>query len=294
MENTRLSYKIGAVIVLYNPASDLLVDCIESIVDQVDEICVIDNSKDNHSSLFRTYGVKKVHYNPLGKNIGIASAQNIGIKYFQDKNYDFIIFSDQDSVSSKSLVQNLIDGYLKLSEKNDISCIGPMPINRKSRQPYLYKECVIEKKEDLGLKYNVMHSIISSYSLVPVSNFSEVGLMNERLFIDFVDQEWCWRAAAYNKKKSIMLAEIEIEHELGVSSLFMGHRINVSSPFRMYYQTRNLLWLCRKSYVPVYWKTMNMKKIIMKFFYYSIVPKERFHYLVRMLRGFSDGIFKHL
>lgn len=42
-----------------------------------------------------------------------------------------------------------------------------------------------------------MHSIISSYSLVPLRNFLIVGNMDERLFIDFVDDDWCWRASAF-------------------------------------------------------------------------------------------------
>lgn len=37
-----------------------------------------------------------------------------------------------------------------------------------------------------------------------------------------------------------MLFDVTIEHELGVSSTFLGHRISISSPFRIFYQTRNL------------------------------------------------------
>lgn len=287
------SYKIGAIIVLYNPSEKMLKSCIESIVVQVDEICIIDNSAKDNKQYFRTNS-NKVHYEPLVKNVGIAAAQNIGIKYFKEKNFDFVIFSDQDSTSPNFLVQSLVESYLKLSTKINISCIGPIPINRKTGHPYLYKQCILDKREDFGIEYYVMHSIISSYSLVPMENFSTVGLMDERLFIDFVDQEWCWRAAKYNDKICVMLPMIEIEHELGVSSKFMGHNINLSSPFRIYYQTRNLLWLCRKTYVPSYWKNMNMKKIVIKFFYYSIVPNNRMLYCFKMLKGFYDGITKHL
>lgn len=293
MEYFGKSYKIGAVIVLYNPTEDMLNNCINSIVAQVDEVCVIDNSAKDNKSRFHINS-SNVHYEPLTTNVGIAAAQNIGIRYFKDKDFDFVIFSDQDSTSPNHLVKSLVESYLILSAKVNISCIGPMPVNRKTRQPYLYKQCILDKREDLGIAYYVMHSIISSYSLVPMDNFSTVGLMDERLFIDFVDQEWCWRAAKNNGKVCVMLPKVEIEHELGVSSKFMGHNINVSSPFRIYFQTRNLLWLCRKPYVPAYWKKMNMKKIVVKFFYYSIVPKDRLRYCFRMLKGFYDGIVKHL
>ena len=293
MEYQGISYMTGAIIVLYNPDENMLGQCLESIAPQVDEICIIDNSSHDETARFHPYG-PKVHYEPLRRNVGIAAAQNIGINYFKEKNFDFILFCDQDSTSPQSLVRSLVEGYLKLSAKTDISCIGPMPTNRKTGLPYIYEKCIIDKREESGMKYYVMHSIISSYSLVPISNFTSVGMMDERLFIDFVDQEWCWRAAGKDNKVCILLPETEIEHELGVSSTFMGHNISVSSAFRIYFQTRNLLWLCRKPYVPDYWKKMNLKKIIIKFFYYSIVPKNRLQYCTRMLKGFYDGLTKHL
>ena len=91
-----------------------------------------------------------------------------------------------------------------------------------------------------------------------------------------------------------MLPEATIAHELGISSKFLGHAISLSSPFRIYYQTRNLLWLCRKDYAPSYWKKMNLKKLVVKFFYYSVFPKQRLHYLGRMLKGVKDGLLKHV
>lgn len=293
MDYINKSYKIGAVVVVYNPTIELLDKCILSLVDQVDEICIVDNSTYDNSMHIVKYG-NNVSYIPLRMNKGIAAAQNVGVRYFCDNGYDFVLFSDQDSSSPQKLVAKLLEAYCVLSENNNISCIGPMPVNRKTGQPYIQNQCIIEKSEKAGSVFYKMHSIISSYSLIPVRNFTEVGLMEERLFIDFVDLEWCWRATTYHDKVCIMLPNVNIKHELGVSSSFLGAHINISSPFRIYYQTRNLLWLCKKSYVPNYWKKMNIKKIIVKFFYYSIVPRQRFCYCGRMLRGFIDGIFKHL
>ena len=205
-----------------------------------------------------------------------------------------MVFSDQDSTSSDSLIKSLVEAYFVLSATVDISCIGPMPVNRKTNRPYMYDQCVIDRCEYSGVRYFKMHSIISSYSLVPVKNFAEVGRMEEKLFIDFVDLQWCWRAAACSNKVCVMLPEATIAHELGISSKFLGHAISLSSPFRIYYQTRNLLWLCRKDYAPSYWKKMNLKKLVVKFFYYSVFPKQRLHYFWRMLKGVKDGLLKHV
>ena len=293
MEYSKGTYKIGAVVVAFNPSEQLLHDCLVSLLRQVDCVCVVDNSlTDNGDSMssYSGYG-DKLRYIPLRCNRGIAAAQNIGINYFRENAYDFVIFSDQDSTSSDTLIRSLVEAYFVISEVADISCIGPLPINRKTNKPYLYDRCIIDRCELSGVRYFKMHSIISSYSLVSVANFSEVGLMDEKLFIDFVDQQWCWRAAAYNNKVCVLLPDVTIAHEQGVSSTFLGHAISLSTPFRIYYQTRNLLWLCRKDYAPASWKKMNLKKLVVKFFYYSVFPKQRMRYCKRMLKGVVDGIF---
>ena len=89
---------------------------------------------------------------------------------------------------------------------------------------------------------------------------------------------------------SVLVPNIRIEHELGVSSTFMGRNISLSSPFRMYYQTRNLLWMCRQPYTPTYWKRMNLKKLLIKFVYYPLFTHQRWAYLKRMVQGVIDGL----
>lgn len=51
----REQVKVGAVLVLYNPNLDLLKQCVDTLVQQVDEVCVVDNSTSSHSSFFCTY-----------------------------------------------------------------------------------------------------------------------------------------------------------------------------------------------------------------------------------------------
>lgn len=67
----------------------------------------------------------------------------------------------------------------------------------KSKLPYISEQSILDRCEYNGVHYYKMHSIISSYSLVPLRNFLIVGNMDERLFIDFVDDDWCWRASAF-------------------------------------------------------------------------------------------------
>lgn len=282
--------RIGAVVVLYNPDVGQTERSIQSLLSQVDCIYIADNSD---TPSFRLKD-SKIVYNPLCHNIGIAAAQNIGIRFFVDNGYDFVLFSDQDSTPQDGLVESLAAAYMRLKDVIPISAIGPMPVNRKTGTPYIYKQCIIGKDNICGMDYYMMHSIISSYSLVPVKNFNTVGMMDERLFIDFVDQQWCWRAAYYNGMTCILVPGISITHELGVSKKFLGRGISVSTPFRMYFQTRNLLWLSKETYTPRYWKRMNIRKFFPKIIYYSLFSKTRMAYIRRILKGLTDGLTKRL
>ena len=49
-------------------------------------------------------------------------------------------------------------------------------------------------------EHNFVSYTISSGSLIRKEVFEEVGLMNEDLFIDFVDNELCWRAKFFGYK----------------------------------------------------------------------------------------------
>nr|WP_253273454.1 glycosyltransferase [Capnocytophaga sp. oral taxon 323] len=56
-------------------------------------------------------------YHFIGGNKGIATAQNIGINYFKQNKYAFIIFFDQDSIPPIDLVEHLYRKYKFLYEK---------------------------------------------------------------------------------------------------------------------------------------------------------------------------------
>ena len=112
--------KVGAVVVLYNPNFDVTKKTLSSLASQVDQICVVDNSPSDHSEVLSGY--ESVEYKPLLKNIGIAAAQNIGIRYFIDLGYDFVLFADQDSIASEKVVDKLLENHQALKEASKSRC----------------------------------------------------------------------------------------------------------------------------------------------------------------------------
>jgi len=287
--------KIGCILVLYNPDINLLHKVICSIENQIEKIYIIDNSSNNidDSSILEN---NKIKLTVLKKNIGIAAAQNIGLKYFSEQNFDYIMFVDQDSILPLDLVGNLVNSSILLINNGyKVGVICPISINRQDGKPYKEKYPVYDSfsLNLSGKKYdfNKVNSCGSSASLISLENFRNVGFMDSRLFIDGVDNEWCWRAKDKCDLDSFILRNIGIDHQLGEgdASIF-GIKVAISSPFRIYYQFRNYLLLCRRNYVPIEWKIKNGYKYFIKLFYFPLFISPRVKYLNNIFKGIKDGI----
>ena len=282
--------KIGVVIVLYNPAIEELNATLDRLQSQVDQICLVDNSSVDNGGKININN--KVNYIPIKENVGIAKAQNIGIKYLQKVKMDFILFCDQDSSCEKGLVEKLVSIYLNLEIKGyNIAVIGPTPYNKNTSENYPEPNGVVIDNFDIsvGNIYHILerYYIPSSYSLARATTFNIVGFMEEDLFIDGVDFEWCWRARYYNNKVSYRVCELKFAHFFGEET---NLPINKSSSFRLYYQYRNYIRLSKRKYTPFFWKRNNFVKFIVKFFVYSLLLSPRIDNFTRIVKGIIDGI----
>jgi rhamnosyltransferase len=285
--------KIGAILVLYKPDMKVTVPAIMSLAPQVDEICLVDNTP-GQDIAHEFKDIPNASYIPLGENKGIAAAQNIGIKHFINLDFDFVLFSDQDSQSPNGIVRRLINEYEYLLNLGvNIATIGPLPYNYTNNQKYITKKNIIKniKDEFDDFQFNIleMYSIISSFSLIALDTFNEVGMFKESLFIDGVDDEWGWRARYIAGRRSFISLDNKISHVQGSDATKYYKK---STPFRTYYQFRNFIWLQRLQYVPTYWKKRNWIKIIIKTFFYPLCVKPRYAFFKSIIKGYRDG-FKY-
>jgi rhamnosyltransferase len=279
--------KIFAIVVLYNPDVKSLLINLTNLGKQVDGIVIIDNSSISiEPTILESLNIKSyISNNNLG---GIAGAQNKGILEAIKNNCDFVLLMDQDSFPQIDMVSELIFSYEQLMELGiKIAAVGPKVVNSFTKIPY---ESRIRKKEKYIVvdRLSLVNALISSGTLIKVEVFETIGFFNEKLFIDGVDHEWCWRALSkgYN---CILSHDAILEHNLGEGDRkLLGISISISSPFRIYYQYRNYIYLCRFNYVPLYWKFANFIKYLVKFFYYPAIISPR--YLGRILKGIKDGL----
>ena len=78
--------KLAGVVVLYNP-DQKVINNINSYIDELDTLYLVDNSSADNSTLFTH---EKVEYIPLQKNTGIAHALNVGAKKAIDHNFHYL------------------------------------------------------------------------------------------------------------------------------------------------------------------------------------------------------------
>ena len=275
---------VAVVIVLYQPHKEDIANVIR--LSNVFVGVIIDNSQEK---TFKDEQLGKMQYIPLKENVGIAEAQNIGIRYiFNHTDATHIVFLDQDSTVPTTYADDIAKSFnrIKLNVPN-LAFLGPKTENKITGKEY---KSIIHQEKSLTPEFILKREVISSGGCTTKEVLKTVGLNDSKLFIDYVDFDWCWRA----KSKGLVCGitpNITIKHMVGQKTIYIGgYTIIVSSPNRYYYQFRNYLWLLRKKYVPLQWKINKGIKHIAQFIYFPIFIKSGFSCWKYMVKGFFAGI----
>lgn len=278
--------KVAIIIVLYNPSNEDKQNILN--ISTFSEGIIVDNSP---KPSFSTQNVNSLFYCWLKENKGIAYAQNHGINHIiKEGKYSYIMFLDQDSRINKNYIYGMALEYQYLSTiKKNLALLGPLVINQENQKEY--KSLA---KSNLADEYGfiVKKNIISSGSCISCNLIEKIGMLNAKLFIDYVDSEWCWRA---NQLGYIcgQTCRFHLLHHIGIKTIKIGNMQDIiSSPTRYYYQYRNYLWLLRIGYVPKIWKIKNAIRLICRPFYLPIYSKSISTCYKNMFKGIFDGITK--
>jgi rhamnosyltransferase len=114
--------------------------------------------------------------------------------------------------------------------------------------------------------------------------------MEDALFIDFVDLEWCIRARS--KGYAVLGAPaLRLQHSLGGQPVVIFGRAYPShSPLRHYYMFRNAIALVRRSYVPWSWKSTELVKFPARLIIYGLFLPPRARHLGMAALGIWHGL----
>lgn len=230
---------------------------------------------------------ERIHYIPLRENRGIATAQNIGIRKGMELGCRHVVFFDQDSIVPQSYVKEIVDEYIRIKQfYPHLAMVGPCLINQTTGKGYK------QIQNSIINDCTIVDALISSGSVLDIELIQIVGLMEDALFIDLVDFEWCWRAKSKGLV-SVITERVKLYHKVGQDDeSFLGYPIIISSPIRYYYQYRNWLWMLKRSYVPFSYKWRTGIRRFVELFVVPMKAKNGMFLFKQMLKGIKDGIVK--
>lgn len=230
----------------------------------------------------------KMVYMSSGENIGIAAAQNRAVARLQG--FRYFVFLDQDTKVDYSYPSEIANEYLRCKYLvPHLAALGPDYTDGKSQNTYKSK---IHKDKYLSPGLIIRKNIISSGSCVESDVFAEIGGYEERLFIDYVDSEWCWRAIS--KGYICCITErLTMVHQIGNRVIEIGPIKDIlSSPFRYFYQYRNYIWMLGRGYVPMRWKVNVGCKCVLRLFYLPFYTRSCGMIYINIFKGICSGLFK--
>ena len=253
---------------------------------------VIDNTPSVHAA--SKLGLSaSIEYLPNGENVGIATAINQGVGALIRDGFEVAILFDQDSEPPASLFAELPMVIARANASGDrVALVGPAYDDPRLRgvAPFVrFKWWKLERIAPEGDQPIDVDFLISSGSCINLRWWSSVGQMDDALFIDFVDLEWCVRA----KRKGFRVLGVpwvRMSHELGGEPVrVLGRAYPMHGPLRHYYQFRNAVALMKRSSMPMTWKSTELIKLPVRIAIYCFFPEQRKEHFAMVWRGVCDG-----
>jgi rhamnosyltransferase len=293
--------KIVGLVVLYNPDFQTLHNLLDGAIKQLNRIILIDNSEhiedDNLTELINSYD-DVIDYINAGGNLGIAAAQNIGIASAKNMQATHVLLLDQDSQLPENMVNKLLNTELELiSVGAKVAAVGPSFFDVKTQKtsgavimrPFFKKMIPINDKEIMVTDY-----LIASGSLIRLEIFDKVGLMDESLFIDLVDIEWCERC---NRKGyySYVAPALIMNHNIGSGAVnVMGKNVVIHNDFRHYFVVRNAIYLLFRNSLSFSHKIFLTLRLPLFIVTHSFVAKNKTRKIKFFLIAIKDGLIGNM
>ncbi|WEK37583.1 MAG: glycosyltransferase [Candidatus Pseudobacter hemicellulosilyticus] len=231
--------KIAGCVVLYHPDPGVAGN-IRTYMDGLDLLLLIDNSPQPRQELAAELSGTgpQLVYHFMDGNKGIAAALNKAAELAAAAGCQWLLTMDQDSHFQPGDADRLISSIGPVQEAfGKIGIITP------------FQQVHARFAQEQAGPFTLLRSAMTSGNLLQLSAWLSTGPFAEKLFIDYVDHEYCLRLRA-NGFAIIQVNEVQLVHALGHFAVrrFLGKTIGVSNhpPLRRYYITRNGLYTAVK------------------------------------------------
>lgn len=269
---------VAGMVVLYRPGTEVL-ENIRSYVDQVEVLYAVDNTEDPDASFASALeSIPATRHLPNGRNLGVATALNVGARRAIKEGYDWLLTMDQDSTAPPGMVTAMLDCLTRPGAER-VGLVSPLHAQVGGKRPEPPERCAR------------VQVAMTSGSLIRLSAYASVGPFLDELFIDQVDNEFCLRlrAAGFGV---LQAGEAVLVHRVGE---VRHHRFPVTmytsnhSPVRRYYITRNRLYVGRlyRGRFPEY-RRLQLRQTAKDALKILLHERQRLKKLRMMARGFLD------
>jgi rhamnosyltransferase len=273
--------KLAAVVTTFN-AGDAILPNLVRIAGQVMVVIVVDDS----GNLFPTNDLDFAEIDNAvvlrnEGNLGIAAALNRGVAKAAALGCEWVITLDDDTVISPTYVDDIYD----FVQNGEQVSLGLISLRRSGGAPYA-------SNEENGFVFK--RTLITSGCLFKISTFRDVGGFDESLFIDLVDFDFCTKLRKLGRT-NVLLNKVGMDHRVGnsrtVRLLSQEIVIYSHSPFRLYYQMRNVFSFARKHlpFDPLLclYLLLDVFRLPLKTLFFEKQKSARFYYLAI---GLLDGL----
>ena len=266
-------------IVSYNPSIESFKNNLKRI--KYSDILIVDNGSKNKVEIESVCKRNNVKLIKNSRNLGIASALNQIFSYAKKKRYTWVLTLDQDSQIDETVLKHM----KKCKNNQAVGIYCP--------QIYDYIANVVWPQTHLENSYTEITRCITSGSLTSVSAWDSIGGFDEYLFIDEVDNDFCYRLRKQGYK-ILLIPHTRMKHKVGKTKVrnFLGIKLFIRnhSAMRKYYITRNRLYLDKKYYKKIRIKTIAKSLLfILKTFAFE---NDKLEKLKACGRGFRDAVKK--
>lgn len=231
-----MDVKIAGCVILYNP-DNAVVDNIKTYVRYLNKLYIIDNQNGDkviHTLKNQFSNIEIIKHT---ENLGIAYSLNEVLKICKGK-YTHLLTMDQDSYFIDRSMENYLH-ELKIFNWDEVLGIGPKIVTESTPQ-----------KIETIVTWKKTNRLITSGNIISVNNAIKAGGFEEKLFIDEVDYDFCYKGLLLDLKLFICSDGIYLKHSLGnmITRHFMYRDWQCMNHnyVRKYYIMRNRLYIYKK------------------------------------------------
>lgn len=284
-------YKIAAVIVTYNRLA-LLQECIASLRNQtrkLDKIIVVNNS--SIDGTLDWLNVQKDLTVITQENSGSAGGQYTGIKTAYEKGYDWIWCMDDDCISSKNSLSELVKN---IQPNTVLNCLVLSKANSNNLAFGVYDltdKIFYEKYGEVEIKEKIGYASLFNGTLFPADVIKKIGLPIQELFIKGDEIEYFHRIKKYNFNTQTIVSSHLIHpspHLRIIKTMLFNHRFEFLDYKKRFYRARNFVFNYRNYHN---FSKKSFLKILFLDLYGIIFYQKKLKILMNEIKGLLIGFF---